>query len=196
MGTFSTREKIMDAAIKLFSDKGYNNVSMRDIADMVGIKAGSIYNHFPSKHDILKSLYAFFVQNQQAAAPVLDDLLYMAETEPLTKIIEKLNYHHPPSMQEWMSRILIIGIQGIYVDEDSNYFIKKNIFDAPLELFVPLLNRLIELGKIEPIDVEGFVRIVIYFALSNAFLNLSTLKINFDQWQNSMNMIFSLLKEK
>jgi AcrR family transcriptional regulator len=196
MEIFSTREKIMDAAIKLFSDRGYKEVSMRDLAKMVGIKASSIYNHFPSKHRILQSLYDFYVQTQQAAAPALDDLLRMAETEPVAKIMAKLDYHYPPSTQEWMDRILIIGIQGIYIDEDSNRFVRKNMFDYPMELLVPLLNRLVELDKIDPVDVTGFVHIMVYYSFSTAFLNLSTMKISLDHWQKGMGMIFSLLAGK
>jgi AcrR family transcriptional regulator len=196
METLSTREKIMDAAIKLFSDRGYNNVTMRNIAGVVGIKAGSIYNHFPSKHSILLSLYGFYVKEQQAAAPVLDVLLQMAETEPLTKVFAKLDYRYPPSVAEWMDRIVTIGIQGIYTDEDSKKFINKTMFDNLMINLVPVLNRLVELGRIEPFDVTNFVNIVVYYSISAAFLNHSPMKISLDQWQKGLGMIFSLLKEK
>jgi AcrR family transcriptional regulator len=186
----------MDTAIKLFTDRGYNNVTMRNIAGTVGIKASSIYNHFPSKHDILVCLYDFYVQNQRAAAPVLDDLLRMAENEPLAKILAKLDFHFPPSITEWMDRIIVIGIQGVYMDEDSKQFVKKTMFDNLMGFLVPLLNRLIELDRIEPVDVMSFAHIVVNYCLSTAFLNYSTMRIGLNQWQKSLNMIFSLLKEK
>lgn len=37
----------------LFYEKGYHGTSMREIADAVGIKAGSLYNHFAGKQEIL-----------------------------------------------------------------------------------------------------------------------------------------------
>lgn len=47
------REKILNAAAKLFSDKGYDRTSMRDIASSLNIKAGSLYHHFEGKEELL-----------------------------------------------------------------------------------------------------------------------------------------------
>ncbi|MBE6072146.1 MAG: TetR/AcrR family transcriptional regulator [Clostridium butyricum] len=47
-----TKENIIKESINLFSVKGYDAVSIRDIAKTVGIKGSSIYNHFESKEDL------------------------------------------------------------------------------------------------------------------------------------------------
>lgn len=52
----NTRDTIIYQALNLFSDKGFEGVSMRDIAGSVGIKASSLYNHFKSKEDIFNSI--------------------------------------------------------------------------------------------------------------------------------------------
>jgi AcrR family transcriptional regulator len=49
----STEARIQREATELFYERGYHAASMRDIAARVGIKAGSLYNHFPSKQDLL-----------------------------------------------------------------------------------------------------------------------------------------------
>lgn len=51
-----TRENIINTSLKLFSVGGYEAVSMRDIADSVGIRQSSIYKHFKSKKDILDTI--------------------------------------------------------------------------------------------------------------------------------------------
>lgn len=48
----TTREKILTEALNLFSVKGFDPVSVRDIASAVGIKESSLYNHFKNKQDI------------------------------------------------------------------------------------------------------------------------------------------------
>ena len=48
----TTREKILAEALNLFSVKGFDAVSVRDIAYAVGIKESSLYNHFKNKQDI------------------------------------------------------------------------------------------------------------------------------------------------
>lgn len=52
----SSRLHILDAAAKLFSQKGYSAVSLRAIAAETGLQAGSIYHHFESKEQIVEEI--------------------------------------------------------------------------------------------------------------------------------------------
>lgn len=51
------RLQILDAAARLFRTHGYRGTSMRDIARAVGMLPGSIYYHFPSKDELLLTVY-------------------------------------------------------------------------------------------------------------------------------------------
>ena len=51
-----TKQRILDQALELFSTKGYDSVSVGEIAKAVGIKAPSLYNHFPSKQAIFDAI--------------------------------------------------------------------------------------------------------------------------------------------
>src|SRR5690625_2031677 len=48
--------EILRHAARLFREKGYRAVSMRDLADALDIKASSLYNHIQSKEEILSSI--------------------------------------------------------------------------------------------------------------------------------------------
>ncbi|TDU43909.1 TetR family transcriptional regulator [Gelidibacter sediminis] len=50
------KEEIIITATKLFKEKGYSAVTMRDLAKAVNIRAASLYNHIDSKQDILKTI--------------------------------------------------------------------------------------------------------------------------------------------
>lgn len=50
------KDEIINTAAKLFKEKGYSAVTMRDLARAMGIKAASLYNHINSKQDILKAI--------------------------------------------------------------------------------------------------------------------------------------------
>lgn len=56
----NTKEKIFDVSLDLFSKKGYDSVSLREIAEGVGIKKSSIYSHYPSKEAILMDIFDYF----------------------------------------------------------------------------------------------------------------------------------------
>ena len=52
-----TKERILLEALRLFSWKGYDAVSVEQIADAVGIKAPSLYKHYKSKQDIFNAIF-------------------------------------------------------------------------------------------------------------------------------------------
>ena len=53
-----TKQIILEKALELFSEKGYDSVSVGEIAKAVGIKAPSLYNHFKSKQAIFDEIAA------------------------------------------------------------------------------------------------------------------------------------------
>ena len=52
----NTKDRILDEALKLFAQKGYEAVGVTEIAEAVGIKAPSLYKHYKSKRDIFDSI--------------------------------------------------------------------------------------------------------------------------------------------
>lgn len=52
----TTKERIVDEALTLFSSKGFKGTSVKNIADAVGIKDASLYKHFASKQEILDTI--------------------------------------------------------------------------------------------------------------------------------------------
>ena len=52
----NTKQRILDEALTLFSEKGYANVFVGDIAEAVGIKAPSLYKHYKSKKAIFDAI--------------------------------------------------------------------------------------------------------------------------------------------
>src|ERR1700679_3658638 len=53
----STRERILDIALELFVDQGYDKTSLRDIAERLGTTKAALYYHFERKQDILLELH-------------------------------------------------------------------------------------------------------------------------------------------
>lgn len=57
-----SRKQILDAALKLFSHRGYGATSVQDIAEAAGLSKGNIYHHFPDKETIFRELLDHYFQ--------------------------------------------------------------------------------------------------------------------------------------
>jgi len=73
----STKERILNEALRLFSEKGYSDVFVGDIAEAVGIKAPSLYKHYKGKQEIFDSCVERFYERM---TQVRNELL-LSETE-------------------------------------------------------------------------------------------------------------------
>jgi AcrR family transcriptional regulator len=56
-GETGTRERILDVALELFNEKGYDGTSLREIAERLGVTKAALYYHFERKEDILLELH-------------------------------------------------------------------------------------------------------------------------------------------
>ncbi|WP_234448033.1 TetR/AcrR family transcriptional regulator [Virgibacillus salexigens] len=56
------RKAILEAAVELIAEYGYTRTSMQQIADNVGVSKGSLYSFFPSKEDLIISIYEHYQQ--------------------------------------------------------------------------------------------------------------------------------------
>lgn len=87
MKSETRQQEIIRVAAKLFKEKGYSAVTMRDLAKAMGMKAASLYNHIKSKQDILKtiiiSLAEEFTEGMQLIQSSNDNCI-----DKLNKIIE------------------------------------------------------------------------------------------------------------
>src|SRR5438270_3080719 len=51
-----SRRQVLDAALRLFSTRGFRATSVREIADAAGVSTGNLYHHFPDKEAIFRTL--------------------------------------------------------------------------------------------------------------------------------------------
>jgi AcrR family transcriptional regulator len=83
------REAIIDVAVRLFGEKGYNATTMRDIAKAVGILAGSLYAHIDSKETLLIEIVEKGIERFLA----IDRLLAASEESPEARLRIAIREH-------------------------------------------------------------------------------------------------------
>ena len=189
-----TREKIISAAINLFSDKGYSKISVRDIAKEVGIKPASLYSHFNSKEEILHSLYDYFFENRNEVYPDVDGLVKLAETMHPYDVLSKVEFRYSKDIQENMDRIAIIGFMEWKTDKKSEDFVRKALIDLTDDLMRPPLEKMMEINKIEPLDIDAFIYLISNLTFSAALRHYSPYPFMLEKWEPTLRMAFSLIK--
>ncbi|MGB3605825.1 MAG: TetR/AcrR family transcriptional regulator [Psychroserpens sp.] len=83
------KDEIIKTAAKLFKEKGYSAVTMRDLAKAMGIKAASLYNHISSKQDILKTIIISIAEEFTSGMA----LISASEVNNITKLKEVVKLH-------------------------------------------------------------------------------------------------------
>jgi len=68
-----TRERIVDTALRLFRDKGFDETTMRDVAAEAGMATGAAYYYFRSKEELVMALYARTAHEARSLIPPLVD---------------------------------------------------------------------------------------------------------------------------
>lgn len=57
------RKVLLKTCFDLFAQKGFRNVTMREIAKEIGVSTGALYHYFPTKEHILEQMFAWAVED-------------------------------------------------------------------------------------------------------------------------------------
>jgi len=163
-GEKGTKEKIFDAAVDLFAERGYDGVSIRDIAKAVEIKESSVYKHYSSKEAILEAIFEYMkgmLYNQSVPA----DYDAFADAIPVDTILtngftQMTSFMADPHMLKIM-RIITIEM---YHNDRIREFFREQMFERPVDEMETLFRTLADKGKIKNYDPRALA--TAYFAFS------------------------------
>jgi len=189
-----TKRRIIETAILLFSEKSYSKVSTRDIAKAVEIRPASLYSHFKSKADILEQIYKLYEDKAKTISPDMINLLSLARTTHPHELLKRAQYFFDPADQELMDRIVLIASIESRTDEKSAAFIERNLLGKTSAITRSLLKRMLQLGRIEPMDIDAYVTIVTNLHYSTAIRNFSNNPVSLDEWLRANEFLTEIVK--
>ena len=149
-----TKHRILDEALTLFSEKGYANVYVSDIAGRVGIKAPSLYKHYRNKRAIFDAIIDEmnhrFEQQAQALSisgtdPTADAEVYKnMDEEHLIKLGNDLfrYYLHDSYTKRFRKMLTLEQFQ----DQELARVYSQQYFDMPLSYQGMLLGLMVSQG--------------------------------------------------
>lgn len=135
-----TNIRISDTAIQLFKEYGYENVTIKQICDRLGISKSSFYYHYRSKEDIISD---FYMATDIKAANIVDALLTDTNTVEQLWVVMSL----------YFQRLLEVGVEITKIVYLSNLAGDKKHFSheevASRNIYLSLIKKAREEGLIK-----------------------------------------------
>lgn len=147
-----TKERIFNVSLDLFSQKGYDRVSIREIAREVGIRESSIYNHYKNKEAILDTIIDYFKSelNQSSIPEGEGEDLINKGPEVFFNVGAKLYIDriNTPEMEKiWR----LVSIETYHNDKMREFF-KKELLEEPLTVWENTFQTMIDKKMIKPVN--------------------------------------------
>lgn len=147
----NTKQKIIETALTLFSERGYDAVSVGEIAEAVGIKAPSLYNHYPSKQAIFDAIVEttalqyekdtgrIDIHVQRAAADI-PMLMTIGEEELFEKVRQIFDYSlHNDNIRKFRKMMTIEQFRSPSFGELYTRRFSERLVDYHAEIFRSLI---------------------------------------------------------
>ena len=145
------KTEITNIAAKLFKDKGYSAVTMRDIAQAMDIKAASLYNHISSKQEILVLI---IIKIAEEFCSNIDEIL-LADISTIKKIEKVIELHIDITIRHSDALACLNNDWMHLTDQDLVYFVKMR--EDYEESFRTIVKTGIANQEIKNINVEVVV---------------------------------------
>ena len=175
----NNKDRIFEVSVDLFSNHGYDGVSIRQIAGEVGIKESSIYNHYKSKEAILDAILDYYIYEMtkeeipvsQAGKNLDVSFDYFYKTG--------LDLYKTKLSEDKMMKITRIILIESYHNEKIRNFVKTVIVGYAVEGWVELFDLMKKKGLIrKDCDSKQLAESFYYYGL---FLLIQHFIINYPE---------------
>ena len=107
----TTKERIIDESLTLFSTNGFKGTSVKNIADAVGIKDASLYKHFKSKQEILDTI----VETMRKHIENMSNALGLPTDDDMSTSAEVYARFDEAMLVEFCSKIFLFYLTDSYI---------------------------------------------------------------------------------
>lgn len=161
----STKERITEKALTLFAEKGYKGTSVKNIADAVGIKDASLYNHFKSKQEIFDSIVTLISKHISSLSEQLGLPQYDKEKEETSELFKKLDIQNLKELSKkaftfyltdpYISKFWKIAHMEQYQNEQIYSMFRQIFIDNAISYQTKLFQEMIDINILKKRDARA-----------------------------------------
>lgn len=148
----NTKKRLLEAALKVFSEKGFLGATTKEIAKQAGVAEVTLFRHFGSK----ENLFAETI-NQYSFLPKLKEILSEIKTEPPDIALKKIAREFL-NVFESKKNLIRIMYTNFYRYPDYIKKIHESIVESIIELISSYFNELIERGIFRRVNTQFAAR--------------------------------------
>jgi AcrR family transcriptional regulator len=147
------RDQILDAAAKVFAEKGFHPATVRDVAKEAGIADGTIYNYFQNKSALLLGIL------DRMRESVMQSADFSTAIDMDIRSFMRVYLHHPlMALKEDNFELFRAIVSEITVNTELRELYRQQILEPRLADAAPQFQRWVEQGILRPIDIDLTVR--------------------------------------
>ena len=156
-------QKILEAAIDVFSERGFSGATTSEIAKRAGIAEGTIFRYFKTKKDILRGILIQMLN--LAGEPIIIEgvrkILLNAENKDLREVLKAFICDRLEVLELVFPMIKVIITEALYHDDIREAFF-QNIISKAFEVFTLFHRQMLERGLIrENVNALAMARSII-----------------------------------
>ena len=180
------RVQILDAAARLFAEKGFHRTTTKDIAEAADVSEGTLYNYFENKEDMLLGIMSRLVETQHLTASLIWSIPDDAREFLYTMLSQRKEFLQQDGtmLQSVFSEIL--------VDPDLRRQYYQELLLPNFELLEAHLHARRDLGQIRDVELPLAVRIVVALTIGLFFLEVLGDPLVKDRWDDLSKLIASI----
>jgi AcrR family transcriptional regulator len=164
------RNQILDAAARVFGEKGFHRATTKEIASAAGVSEGTIYNYFDNKADLLVGMLARLAEVTKLPEE-LDEALQRDAPEFLAAV-----FSHRMRRIEQNHAVLQAILPEILINPELREHFYQAFVQPTASILEQYVQTRVELGHIRPFNVPLVVRLV-----QSMFVGLLVLRIFGDE---------------
>ena len=186
-----TKQGIREKAYQLFAEKGFKDVTMKDVCELTGLSRGGLYRHYESTGQIFLEIVNAFSNKQKSEV-----FNKIEQRIPATTILEELLSRYVSEMIDYENS-LSLAIYEFYSNpaiSKKDNSVKKQ-YEISKSTWIALINYGIGTKEFNPVNPESVFNVII-FAYQGVRMYSKLMKIDDDIPTQIMNEIKKLLLPK
>ena len=153
-----TKKKICEEAYKLFSERGYKDITMKDICDKTGLSRGGLYRHYESTEQIFLEIVNSFAERQKNE---FEDKI--KQRIPATTILDEILSRYANEMTDSQNS-LSLAIYEYYSDpkvsKTENSVVKQ--YEISKSMWIQLINYGMKNKEFRNVNSEAVFDLIVF----------------------------------